>query len=88
MGTTSHERKKVKIDSSLIGKLVVVKFWDHSAYSKDLCVCRCAGWVVDVTENNLVIAWWDILGEPEEDTENNQEHCSIIISAIKEIQTY
>lgn len=88
MGITPYEREEVKIDSALIGKLVAVKFLDHSAYSKELCTCRVAGWVVDVTENTLVIAWWDLIDDDHEAIQNNQEHCSLIISSILDLQIY
>lgn len=88
MGTAPYEREEVKINKRLIGKLVAVKFLDHSIYSKELCLCRVAGWVVDVTKDNMVVAWWDLIHEDLETIESNQEHCSIIISAIKEIKVY
>ncbi len=77
----------MKITNELIGKLVVIKFLDHSACSKELCMCRVVGWVAEIGDKHIAVAWWDLLGEEDEETlKNNREYCSVIISAIEDLQ--
>lgn len=86
MGTTFNESKKVRPTKDLVGKLVSITFLDHAAHAKDLCICRCVGWVTGVEEKHITVAWWDILFEDEETIQSNREYCSIIISTIEELK--
>lgn len=76
------------LTKDLIGKLVTIQFLDHTAYTKEPCICRVAGWVTNIEEKHVVLAWWDLMFDDEEDTENNREHCSIILSTILEVKSY
>lgn len=77
----------MRIPEELLGKLVYVKFLDHAAFTKELCLCQVVGWIVEIGEKHVSIAWWDLLDEDDLETlEDNREHCSIIMSAIQELR--
>lgn len=77
----------MKITNDLLKKLVVVKFLDHSAFTKELCTCQVVGWVAEVGDKHISVAWWDLLDEEDEDiVDENREYCSVIISAIEELR--
>lgn len=77
----------MEINKKLLGKLVVAKFLDHSAFTKELCTCQVVGWVVEVGDKHIAVAWWDLLEEEDEEVlDDNREYCSIIISTIEELR--
>ena len=72
------------IDSRLIGKRVVLRFWDHCKDHNKLMLCVLSGTVSEVTRLHATIAAWESYDEKGEMDPSNTDYYSILISAVED----
>lgn len=84
------KQRKRKAVGSLLDKFIVVTFLDHCITRKDKDTsptqCRACGFVVDETDEELIIAHWLVDNVDRETLEANWETSTILKSAIKYVE--
>jgi hypothetical protein len=65
--------------------IVSILFLDHSNNSTEPMECEVVGRVVEFNKLYVVLAWWNIVSECEEEREMNRETVTILISSILEV---
>ena len=63
--------------------LYMIDFLDHSIGTEENVMCRAVGWVVEESEDFLILCHWDLLVEDQEMRKDNQEKVKILKSAIR-----
>jgi len=74
------------IDAKLIGKRVVLRFWDHCKDHNQPVLCVISGTVTEVTRLHTTIATWETYNEKGEIDPHNTDYYSILVSAVTECQ--
>lgn len=74
--------KMPKIGKSLIGRLLVVDFWDHVTDDDEVIQCRAVGYLAKVTGNSITLTWWVVIDDDEDVVKRNSEVVSIIKNTI------